>query len=318
MAAPLRIGSLCTGYGGLDMAVQAVFGGELAWVSDVDPAVNRLLEVRYPDVPNIGDLTASPDPEPVDIVIGGFPCQPVSVSGKRQGVEDERWIWGDIAALVGRMDPPPGVLVFENVPGLLSANGGNSMAEVIEGLASLGYVGRYRLATASSVGACHRRQRLFIVAQHPESGAWLHERECSAGPGHGTRQGGLNLRTDIQLLPTPLARDWRGRPGNPKSDRDSLPVAVFDTERWSDYATAIAQHEQALGRAAPDPIENGTLSARFVEWMMMLPDGWVTTGPVSSRTAQLRMLGNGVVPPQAENAIRSLIVGHRAVVEQAA
>lgn len=76
---------------------------------------------------------------------------------------------------------------------------------------------------------------------------------------------------------------------------------------WGVYEPAIRRHERVLGRAAPDPRdERGRLSPHFVEWMMMLPEGWVTD-IVPNRTQQLKMLGNGVVPPQAAHAVRALV-----------
>jgi DNA (cytosine-5)-methyltransferase 1 len=103
--------------------------------------------------------------EPVDILAAGFPCQPVSAAGKRKGIEDERWLFDDICEAIGRMGPRPRLLVFENVAGLLSANGGDAMARVIHGLAAIGYVGRYRLLRASDVGAPHKRERWFCIAR---------------------------------------------------------------------------------------------------------------------------------------------------------
>ncbi|MFB7899892.1 DNA cytosine methyltransferase [Streptomyces xiamenensis] len=98
MSAP-RIGSLCSGYGGLDAAVRQVFGGELAWVADPDPGAAAILAHRHPSVPNLGDITrtdwsAAP---PVDILAAGFPCQDVSVAGRRAGVI------GDIVLPAGAM-----------------------------------------------------------------------------------------------------------------------------------------------------------------------------------------------------------------------
>ena len=83
-------------------------------------------------------------------------------------------------------------------------------------------------------------------------------------------------------------------------------------DRWGDYAEAIARHERAFGRPAPDPTEPGPkgnprLSARFVEWMMMLPAGWVTDVPGVTRNQALKALGNGVVPPQAAAALRLML-----------
>jgi DNA (cytosine-5)-methyltransferase 1 len=86
---------------------------------------------------------------------------------------------------------------------------------------------------------------------------------------------------------------------------------VAYADRWGNYGTAIARHEQVIGRPAPDPTEPGAkgqprLSARFVEWLMMLPDGWVTAVPGITRNDQLRILGNGVVPPCGAAALRIL------------
>jgi DNA (cytosine-5)-methyltransferase 1 len=163
----LRIGSLCTGYGGLDGAAQSVLGGSLAWVSDNDSGASRILAHRFPSVPNLGDLTTADwaAAEPVDVLTGGFPCQPVSDAGLRKGLNDERWLFDDICTAIGRMASRPGLLLFENVRGLLPANNGDAMARVIQGLAVLGYVGRYGLLRASDVGACHRRARVFIAAR---------------------------------------------------------------------------------------------------------------------------------------------------------
>jgi DNA (cytosine-5)-methyltransferase 1 len=84
-----RIGSLCTGYGGLDMAVQAVFGGRLAWCADDDRHVSTVLRTRFPQVPNLGDLTAIDwkQIDPVDILCTGFPCQDISYAGLGAGIK---------------------------------------------------------------------------------------------------------------------------------------------------------------------------------------------------------------------------------------
>lgn len=161
-----RIGSICTGYGGLDLAVHDVLGGTPAWVADNDPGAAAILTHRFPGVPNLGDIRAADwnAAEPVDVLTAGFPCQPVSAAGGRKGLDDERWLFDDICKAVGRMVARPRLLVLENVPGLLSANGGDAMARVVQGLAALGYVGRYRLLRASDAGAPHKRERWFCVA----------------------------------------------------------------------------------------------------------------------------------------------------------
>jgi len=97
-----------------------------------------------------------------------------------------------------------------------------------------------------------------------------------------------------------------------RSGVDIHPAWDADYLTWGDYAPAIARWERALGRPAPAPTEisprgNPRLSARFVEWMMGLPDGWVCDVPGLSQSDQLRILGNGVVPQQGAAAIRTLL-----------
>ncbi len=109
-----------------------------------------------------------------------------------------------------------------------------------------------------------------------------------------------------QLLPTPTGRDHKGR--NQRNDATCLPGAV--AADFGPYTAAVRRWEQVLGRPAPPPTEPGTngrprLNPRFVEWMMGLPDGWVT-GVGIPRSAQLKALGNGVVWQQAALALAML------------
>ena len=148
------------------------------------------------------------------------------------------------------------------------------------------------------------------------------------GPGrHG--DGGLDLKTAVSLLPTPRATRGRsatetvallptprasdGTRGVP-NQRGSVGYfslhAAVQAERWGEYAAAVARHEMAIGRAAPNPTHpprrpagKPKLSPEFVEWLMMLPAGHVTGVPHLTRAQQLKALGNGVVPAQAAEGI---------------
>ena len=354
----LRVGSLCTGIGGLDMAVEQATGGETVWCSDIDKGAGAVLAARWPDVPNIGDFTTVDSFAPVDILTGGFPCQPVSGAGKRLAMDDERWLFDDILAAIGRMDPRPGLCVFENVLGLLSAAGGDAMARVVEGLAAIGYVGTYGVLGSSAVGGCHRRLRVWIVAADAD-GTRREGRERAArhdvsarrdqvdllptprttdshGPGvHGN--GGLDLRTAIALLPTPVVNDmgagktvdewdeWtatmRDRHGNGYGHGPSLSIEVARLldepqlpgqvlpEHFGDYTAAVDRWASVFGRPAPTPTipskGKPVLSPRFVEWMLGYPAGWVDVG--IPRTAQLKCLGNAVQPQTAAAALPQLL-----------
>ena len=131
---------------------------------------------------------------------------------------------------------------------------------------------------------------------------------------------GPNLGEALALLPTPRATDGtKGGPNQRGSSGDlMLPSAVTllptpaHQQAWGQYAAAIARAEQAIGRPAPPPTETGPkgaarLSPRFVEFLMMLPEGWVTDVAGLSRNDQLKMLGNGVVPAQCAAALRAFL-----------
>jgi len=344
-----RIGSLCTGYGGLDEGVRSVLGGELAWVADNDEGAAAILAHRFPSVKNLGDIGQADwsAVEPVDILAGGFPCQPVSLAGKQLGEADERWIWPAVARAV--RDLRPGLVVLENVSALVV----RGLAGVVADLAEIGYVGSWCCLRASDVGACHRRERVFILAWPAEDadravgGQW---RLTAPGQAAGRRSradaggsGGVRAAADAGgegLEVGAVEPDRDERPAIERSGRDAaadtdggrlaeLPEldggtitrldrafrhdAIGPVLDWGIYTLAIRRWERALGRPAPRPTEPGRtgerLSPRFVEWMMGLPDGWVTDVPGLSRNAQLKALGNGVVPQQAALALRLLLPG---------
>ena len=104
----LSVGSLCTGYGGLEMGLETVYGEiDLRFVSDIDKDVKTLLEHHHPNIPNLGDLTTV-DWETVnqiDLLCAGYPCQPFSVAGERKGEEDERAIFSYIADGISVLRP---------------------------------------------------------------------------------------------------------------------------------------------------------------------------------------------------------------------
>lgn len=152
------------------------------------------------------------------------------------------------------------------------------------------------------------------TAQIAVNGGSQHPDKRRAG-GHGP-----TLADEVEhLLPTPKAGDADfGMPrtsGRPPEKSTHLATRVEHTkpaESWGDYAAAIERWEAIIGRPAPEPTEAGPkggrrLSAAFVEWMMQLPEGWVTDPELGlSRVQQLRALGNGVVPGQALEALRRM------------
>ncbi len=119
----LRIGSLFSGYGGLDLAVEYVFNAKTVWFSELNEPVARVFSRHWPDAPNLGDITTIDwsQVEPVDILIGGFPCQDVSTVGKRAGIAPgtRSGLWAHMATAIDALQPE--WVVIENVRGLLSS-----------------------------------------------------------------------------------------------------------------------------------------------------------------------------------------------------
>ncbi|WP_417234087.1 DNA cytosine methyltransferase [Arthrobacter sp.] len=126
-----RVGSLFSGYGGLDLAVEEVFDGETAWFSEFSPAPARVFAHHWPGVPNLGDITMIDwnVVEPVDVICGGFPCQDVSTVGKRAGLAPgtRSGLWARMAEAIDVLQPE--WVVAENVRGLLSATAARPAAE---------------------------------------------------------------------------------------------------------------------------------------------------------------------------------------------
>lgn len=169
----LTYGSLFSGVGGLDLAVEEAFDAAPLWVSEVNKSASTVLAKRF-GVPNLGDITKinwHEVPRP-DIVCGGFPCQDVSSAGRKAGIETgtRSGLWSYFAEAIDVLRPR--YVVIENVRGLLSAKAQagdgvpmRAMARVLGDLSDIGYDARWKTQSADGVGAPHKRERVFILAQ---------------------------------------------------------------------------------------------------------------------------------------------------------
>lgn len=292
------LASLCTGYGGLDKAVMEVFRSQLAWCADNDKHVATILAGRYPGVPNLGDLTQLDwrTVPPIEILCAGFPCQDISSSGKRLGIEkgEKSGIWKNIVEGICYLRPK--IIIVENVSAIRS----RGLGRVLGDLAKNGYDSIWTSLRASEVGAAHRRERVFILGYSKEAKDmllaaharrqrwpwWTASREAKSqwAPGRPLRLGYLALSNQV------------GRAGE---------IA------WRQYEAAIRRWEVITGRPAPYPVEAGTkgqprLSPAFSEWLMGLPRGFVTDLDLPYG-AKHRAIGNGVVTMQAVAALWELV-----------
>ena len=275
----MRLLSLCTGYGGLDLAVEAFFDCELVACAEIDKYASLAIDKHF-GVPNVGDIKQVDWASlgDIDIITAGYPCQPFSTAGQRKGTEDERHIWPHIKEGVGILRPS--LVILENVRGHLSLG----FKEVLQDLASIGYDAIWTIVRASDVGAPHRRARLFIIAQPSNTHSQRHLfRELSEA--RSKRQSQCQSASCCKNV-TDSAR--KGLEGS------------FHKEHRFECRSKMQMRRTPNALGLDDK-----LNPIFVEYMMGLPEGWVTDLPIS-RTQKLKMLGNGVVPQQAYFALEKL------------
>ena len=215
-------------------------GWTAAAYSEIEKFPSQVLAHHYPDVPNVGDMTKFKEWNigPIDLLVGGTPCQSFSVAGLRKGLDDPRGnLMLTFLAIADQYRPR--WLVWENVPGVLSSNGGKDFGTFLGALGELGYGFAYRILDAQYFGVAQRRRRVFVVGylgdwraaaavlfeRHSLSGDSAPSREkrkeVAASVGDGTPVGGLCARTGLSnsaqdaqqghLLPIALAENTIGR-----------------------------------------------------------------------------------------------------------
>jgi DNA (cytosine-5)-methyltransferase 1 len=332
--------SLCAGYGGIDLGLgraipnlRTIAFSEIeafACANLVSKMEAGLLDAA-PIWTNLKTFPWADFRDRVDILSGGYPCQPFSAAGKRLGKEDPRHLWPWIADGIAAMRPR--VCFFENVEGHISLG----LREVIEDLERLGYNSTWGIFSASEVGAPHQRKRVFIsahcksnVRSIEETGDW---RQVSSGGG---------------------SEAWPSRPGQPQhewepprvvgnSTKQGLPFSGVEcgavqqsgseqeSERSDEsmahtHGTSSGSNGKYRGQLGLQPqgganrrderdterTENGICQAQpslggdsdgYPDWMDYA-ELYVTS---DNRTDELRLLGNGVVPATAERAFRVLL-----------
>ena len=204
-AARLRYLSVCAGIEAATVAWHPL-GWEAAAFSEIEAFPRAVLAHHYPDVPNWGDMTKFkewPDAD-VDVLVGGTPCQSFSVAGLRKGMDDPR---GNLAltylAIAARYRPQ--WLVWENVPGVLSSNGGRDFGSILGGMVELGYGIAYRVLDAQYFRVPQRRRRVFVVGHLGDwrrAAAVLFERESLLGNPAPRRETGEGVAPTISARPT--------------------------------------------------------------------------------------------------------------------
>jgi DNA (cytosine-5)-methyltransferase 1 len=300
--------SLFSGIGGIDLAAEwAGFTtvGQCEWAD----YPYKVLCKHWPDVPkwrDVRDVTAdsvrAAGIERIDLLSGGFPCQPHSVAGKRRASDDERDLWPELARVIGELKPR--WFLGENVPGLLSSEAGRFFGRVLRDLATLGYRVGWCVYGAKDVGAPHRRERVFIVAYSPRNGrpSWRAESKgqqrelCFAwsSPSRNVANTESIRRNHGDDCENKRSTD---REVNPPTNQ-SLCVGGW-TERPA---------QSRLGRVLDglsDWMDKHRWPAGFGKEQYDWEPPRVATG-IKHRAERLKCLGNAVVPQQVYSILRAI------------
>lgn len=203
----MRYLSVCSGIEAASVA-WCDLGWEAAGFSEIERFPSEALRHRFPNVRNYGDMTKFKEWEDVgtvDLLVGGTPCQSFSVAGLRKGLDDPR---GNLMLSFGAMASHfrPKWVVWENVPGVLSSNGGRDFGTFLGMLAELGYGFAYRVLDAQYFGVAQRRRRVFVVGHLGDwrcAAAVLFESESLSGNPPPSRKKGEGFAADV--APSPAA-----------------------------------------------------------------------------------------------------------------
>lgn len=299
--------SLFTGIGGLDLAAEWA-GFTTVGQCEFAASPTKVLEKHWPDVPrwrDIRTLTKESFYErtglrTVDVISGGFPCQPFSVAGKQKGKGDDRYLWPEMLRVITELRPR--CVVGENVPGIIKIAAG----QVVKDLERAGYHVVVFNFEAAAVGAWHRRSRVFFVgiadvADADEDGLRKGaDAEHAAGSRQPT-QPGLAVsgeamadaaRERIQRHAEICAAEQEKRSGEMQSDAESGNEAVYDT--MCSGCAGIARRKQS------QELADGRC------WAAEPDVGRVAHG-IPARVDRLKCLGNAVVPQQAYPIFKALM-----------
>jgi DNA (cytosine-5)-methyltransferase 1 len=288
---PLRVLSLFSGAGGLDLGIHAAVPARVVCYVEREAyaaavLVSRMRDGGLDEAPVWSDVStfdARPWRGAVDLVCGGFPCQDISNAGKRAGIEGERsGLWSEFARIIREVGPR--YVFVENVSALLV----RGLGVVLGDLRSLGFDAEWGVLRASDAGAPHRRERLFILA-------------------HAHGDGREGERRDVPVLAVaPAGNDADGRGGAAPALGDSDGARLEGHGRGVRGGSARREHGGERAPWPPGPDDAAGWLVYLERWPGSEPAVCRGTDGLAHRVDRLRLCGNGVVPQQAELAFRAL------------
>lgn len=264
----LTFGSLFAGIGGFDLGLERA-GMSCKWQVEIDPFCQRVLAKHWPNVKRHSDVKdcGSHNLEPVDVICGGFPCQPHSVAGQRKGADDDRDLWPEYRRIIDAIRPE--YIIGENVTGIIST----ILDQVLSDLDDLGYTSETFVIPACAFNAPHRRDRVWVVAYSQ-----------SVAVGTVLRAG----------KPT---QQRRGRSGDGRSAH-----VIPNTEKPGLEGPDATRDTRSGGRASKH-----RSGGRQADWWAVEPGMGRMAYGVPDRVDRLTALGNAIVPQVSEFIGRNIV-----------
>ena len=264
----MRHGSLFSGIGGFDLAAEWM-GWENVFHCEWNDFGQRVLQYYWPNADSFTDITKSDFRKyngTIDILTGGFPCQPYSAAGKRKGKEDQRHLWPEMLRAIREISPS--FVVGENVRGLTNWNGGLVFDEVCFELESIGYQVAPVIIPACAVNAPHKRERIWFVAYS----------ECFRYNGQSQKTGSNNTREEWELEKNV------GHNGNYVRGEIERYSTNFGKSNWKEFPT------QSPVCSRNDGIPTGLDGITFSKW----------------RNESIKAYGNAIVPQVAYQIFKAI------------
>lgn len=317
----MKHASLFTGIGGFDLAAR-MMGWDNVFAVEKDPYCQALTNKNFPNTAIFGDITGFYGEQyagTIDVISGGFPCQPFSVAGQRRGESDDRYLWDEMLRVIAEIRPR--VVVGENVTGII----GMALDKVCADLENQGYEVEVFVLPACAVGALHQRNRVWIVAHslrsrcHAAKNNWRqfvcniyglgeasqqagrHEQcgACKSGVFRGGARVDTYAHSKWQLQPQRLIQKRRRRAGDICKKISYNGVAAYSNRIRSTPRLEGGGTKQSDAHGSAWRIDSQ-------QWNVEPPVGRVAHG-IPNRVDRLRALGNAVVPQLVYQIFQAIV-----------
>lgn len=287
----LRVLDLFSGLGGFSLGLERTGGFKTAAFCEYEDFPRQVLAKHWPDVPcfpDVRELKGEDIVGPIDVICGGYPCQPFSQAGQRRGQEDDRHLWPEFSRLVAELRPT--WVIGENVAGHISMG----LDDVLSDLEGQGYTCRTFVIPACAVGAPHRRDRVWSIASRNVADADIDERRpiksCGLGGQGRDHHNGIQKRTENT-----------GQSGN-RSQFGAMADAERIGQPRSGESFKSCNQAAHRKREAVKPLDG-----RIGEIWLTEPDVGRVADGVPRRVDRLKALGNAVVPQIPEMIGRAIL-----------